>query len=106
MNLHASTRSKPKSPRTRRARSELLGRRRSLAADRPIPLVKASPKNERDDFAVAANPLFDAVGAEVLVVHRPTRGPQQRQLPATQTRDDRRDVAARSLGKRGVQPFS
>ena len=60
-------------------------------------VLEACPKNKRDDLAVAPDPLFDAVGAKVLVVHAPAGVPQERQLTALQPIANGLHVAAGAI---------
>src|SRR5687768_2221588 len=56
-------------------------------------VLEPRPKNEINHLTIASNSLFDAVGAQVLVVHPPARVAEERQLSAAQTVADGLDVA-------------
>ena len=68
-----------------------------LAPDRHPSILKPRACEECQDQTIAAHPFFDAVCFQVLVVHSPSRIPQQRYLSAAHTFRDCCDVLTRTV---------
>ena len=88
----------------------MLRRKRApVAPNRGPTALEPRAKNEIHHLAIAPDPFVHSIRAEIVVVHRPARAPQERKLTALQPRDDGLDVRARpwfegSRQLRGVLP--